>query len=140
MEFEGLKSIDIKKEWINWYREEHKSRAFETSLKGGLKKPRHPHLNHPYCNLCDEDIQESETCFILYVGGHLVPYHVSCITANRNTLKVKNIISQDRSFREKHAIKDKPDTGSLRIQFYEYFIGLLTHPQTTEDQLELVII
>jgi hypothetical protein len=97
----------ITKEWIDQYRQEHKSRARETRLHGGLIKPRHRHWNSPFCTICDEELDEGDDCFLLYVGGRAVAYHAQCIIENQKTKKVCNIISQDRGFRKK--IKVNPE-------------------------------
>ena len=66
---DGLEKRVVTREWIDWYREEHKSRAREVRLEGGLVKPRHPHWNLPFCNICDMDFEVEEEFYLLYVGG-----------------------------------------------------------------------
>jgi len=119
-----LEKVVVSDSWIGEFRREHISRAFEVRLKGGLIKPRHPHRNHPYCNICDEDYEEWDVGYRLYVGGRPVVYHVDCIEANWNTRKVKNIVAQDRGFRrriegERTAAKEL----KLRTQLYRFVIG-----------------
>jgi len=118
----------VTKEWIDWYREEHKSRAQELRLKGGLVKPRHPHWNLPYCNICDMDFEVDDESYVLYVGGHEVGYHVDCVLHNLDTSKVRNIVSQDRSYRRRHGLWARAgDVGEvLRSQFFRYMINLLS--------------
>ena len=82
-----LERTVISEHWMGEYRREHISRAFEVRLKGGLIKPRHPHRNNPYCNICDEDYEELDLGYRLYVGGRPVVYHVDCIEANLDTSK-----------------------------------------------------
>ena len=94
----------VTREWIDWYREEHKSRAKEVHLEGGLVKPRHPHWNLPYCSICDRDFEVEEEFYLLYVGGHAVGYHVDCVYLNIDTAKVRNIISQDKGYRMKRGL------------------------------------
>ena len=69
MALDGLEGRVITREWIDWYREEHKSRAREVRFEGGLVKPRHPHWNLPYCSICDLDFEVEEEFYLLYVGG-----------------------------------------------------------------------
>ncbi len=69
MAFRELEKIVVSDRWIDEYRREHISRAFEVRLKGGLIKPRHPHRNNPYCNICDRDYEELDLGYRLYVGG-----------------------------------------------------------------------
>ena len=95
----------VTREWIDWYREEHKSRAKEVHLEGGLVKPRHPHWNLPYCSICDRDFEVEEEFYLLYVGGHAVGYHVDCVYLNIDTAKVRNIISQDKGYRMKRGFE-----------------------------------
>jgi hypothetical protein len=117
-----LEKVSISRDWIEWYKEEHKSRAFQTKLKGGLLKPRHPHRNLPYCNICDTDLEQYDECFLLYVGGHLVPYHTDCIANQLSSDKIKNIILQDRGYRKKRDNKiliEEPEViEPLQIRSY----------------------
>ena len=125
---ERLERRAITKEWIDWYREEHKSRAKELRLKGGLVKPRHPHWNLPYCNICDRDFEVDDESYVLYVGGHEVRYHIDCVLSNLDTDKLRNVISQDRSYRKRRGLlvpKGEVDEG-LRSQFFKYMIDLLS--------------
>ena len=128
MASERLERKAITKEWIDWYREEHKSRAQEVRLKGGLVKPRHPHWNLPYCNICDKDFEVGDESYLLYVGGHEVGYHIDCILSNLDTDKVKNIVSQDRSYRERRFLRANEDEVDieLRSQFFRYMINLFS--------------
>ena len=124
MAFRDLEKIVISGRWIEDYRREHKSRAFEVRLKGGLIKPRHPHRNHPYCNICDEDYEEWDVGYRIYIGGNPVVYHVDCITQNWNTKKVKNIVAQDRGFRRRlEGKREAAKELKLRTQLYRYFIA-----------------
>lgn len=107
MSLAELERVNITREWIDWYREEHKSRARETHLSGGLIKPRHRHWNNPYCTICDVDIKEDDECFILYVGGHALAYHSECVAEFQSSKKVQNIIAQDRSYRERIKVNQK---------------------------------
>jgi hypothetical protein len=115
MSLANLERVNITGEWIAWYREEHKSRARETHLSGGLIKPRHKHWNNPYCSICDIDIEEGDECFILYVGGHALAYHSECVMEFQSSKKVQNIIAQDRAHRERIRVDPKriQDAGSL---------------------------
>ena len=143
---EGLERRMITREWIDWYREEHKSRAREVRLEGGLVKPRHPHWNLPYCSICDLDFEVAEEFYLLYVGGHAVGYHVDCVHLNIDTAKVRNVISQDRGYRVKRGLvvdrgvvvgrdlvvdlggvvdRGGVDEG-MREQFFRYLIDLLS--------------
>ena len=120
--------MDITKDWIESYREKHKSRAKEVHLKGGLVKPRHPHMNLPYCNICDKDFKEGDESYRFYVGGHAVNYHIDCVLQNLDTSKIKNIISQDKGYREKNKIfepRPKADEA-LQAQFFRYLFYLLS--------------
>jgi len=125
---ERLERRVVTKEWIDRYREEHKSRAKEVRLKGGLVKPRHPHWNLPYCNICDTDFEVDDESYVLYVGGHEVVYHVDCVLSNLDTDKVRNVISQDRSYRKKHGLEAREDEvdEDLRSQFFRYMIDLVS--------------
>lgn len=124
MEFRDLEKIVIADLWIEEYRREHIARAFEVRLKGGLIKPRHPHRNHPYCNICDEDYEEWDLGYRLYVGGRPVVYHVDCIEANWDTRKVKNIVDQDRGFRKRMEGERKTTNElTVRAQLYKFIIG-----------------
>ena len=119
-----LEKTVISDRWIEEFRREHISRAFEVRLKGGLIKPRHPHRNHPYCNICDKDYEEWDLGYRLYVGGRPVVYHVDCIEANWDTRKVKNIVAQDRGFRRR--IEGERETANelkVRAQLYRFVIG-----------------
>jgi len=119
-----LEKVVVSDKWIGEFRREHISRAFEVRLKGGLIKPRHPHRNHPYCNICDEEYEEWDLGYRLYVGGRPVLYHVDCIEANWNTRKVKNIVAQDRGFRRRMKGEKKAATElKLRTQLYRFVIG-----------------
>jgi hypothetical protein len=125
---ERLERRVVTREWIDRYREEHKSRAQEVQLKGGLVKPRHPHWNLPYCNICDTDFEVDDESYVLYVGGHEVGYHIDCILHNLDTDKVKNIVSQDRGYRERLSLRDHKDEADvvLRTQFFRCIIGLFS--------------
>jgi hypothetical protein len=128
MASERLERKEVTKDWIERYREEHKSRAQEVCLKGGLVKPRHPHWNLPYCNICDRDFEVGDESYLLYVGEHEVRYHIDCILHNLDTDKVKNIVSQDRGYRERlslRAYEDEVDI-ELRSQFFCYMINLFS--------------
>jgi hypothetical protein len=119
-----LEKVVISDRWMEEYKEAHISRAFEVRLKGGLIKPRHPHRNHPYCNICDQEYVELDLGYRLYVGGRPVVYHVDCIEAHLDTKKVKNIVAQDRGFRrrvddERKAAKEL----KMRAQLYRSVIG-----------------
>jgi hypothetical protein len=118
----------VTKEWIDHYREEHKSRAQEVRLKGGLIKPRHPHWNLPFCNLCDRDFEVEEDFYMLYVGGHPVGYHVECVLENLDTSKLRNIMNQDRSYRERHGLgaHGGEEVEGVREQFLSYIIRLVS--------------
>jgi hypothetical protein len=128
MASERLERKEVTKDWIERYREKHKSRAQEVRLKGGLVKPRHPHRNLPYCNICDEDFEVGDESYKLYVGGHEVRYHIDCILHNLNTNKVKNIVSQDRGYRERLSLRENEDRAyvELRSQFFRYMIDLFS--------------
>ena len=124
MAFRDLEKIVISDRWIEDYRREHISRAFEVRLKGGLIKPRHPHRNHPYCNICDKDYEEYDVGYRLYVGGHPVVYHSDCIDANWDTKKVKNIVAQDGGFRRRlEGEKEATNELKLRAQLFRFVIG-----------------
>ena len=125
---ERLERKVVTKDWIDRYREEHKSRAQEIHLKGGLVKPRHPHWNLPYCNICDRDFEVGDESYRLYVGGHEVRYHIDCILHNLNTDKVKNIVSQDRGHRERLSLRENEDEADvvLRAQFFRCIIDLFS--------------
>jgi len=119
-----LEKTVISDRWIEEFRQEHISRAFEVRLKGGLIKPRHPHRNYPYCNICDEDYEEWDLGYRLYVGGRPVVYHVDCIEANWNTRKVKNIVGQDRGFRRRmEGERAAANELKVRAQLYRFVIG-----------------
>ncbi len=126
MASERLVRKEVTKDWIERYREEHKSRAQEVHLKGGLVKPRHPHWNLPYCNICDKDFDVGDESYLLYVGGHEVGYHIDCVLSNLDTDKVKNIVSQDRGYRERLSLRENEDKAyvELRSQFFRYMINL----------------
>lgn len=115
MSLAELERVNITREWIDWYREEHKSRARETYLNGGLIKPRHKHWNNPFCTICDKDIEEGNECFLLYVGGYALAYHSECVTEFQSSKKVQNIIAQDRAYRKRIKVDAKriQDAGSL---------------------------
>lgn len=124
MAFRDLEKIVVSDRWIDEYRREHIARAFEVCLKGGLIRPRHPHRNHPYCNICDGDYEEWDVGYRLYVGGRPVVYHVDCIDANWDTGKVKNILAQDRGFRRR--LEDEREAANelkVRAQLYRFVIG-----------------
>ena len=130
MAFRDLEKLVVSDRWIEEFRQEHIARAFEVRLKGGLIKPRHPHRNYPYCNICDTDYEEWDVGYRLYVGGRPVLYHADCIVASWDTKKVKNIVAQDRGFRrnrEKEAAKEVSEVASkeleLRAQLYRFVIG-----------------
>jgi hypothetical protein len=124
MAFRELEKIVVSDRWIDEYRREHISRAFEVRLKGGLIKPRHPHRNYPYCNICDGDYEEWDVGYRLYVGGRPVVYHVDCIEASGDTGKVKNILAQDRGFRRRlEGVRDASRELALRAQMYRFVIG-----------------
>ncbi len=119
-----LEKTVISDRWIGEFRRKHISRAFEVRLKGGLIKPRHPHRNHPYCNICDEDYEEWDLGYRLYVGGRPVVYHVDCIEANWDTRKVKNIVAQDRGFRRRvEGERKAANELKVRAQLYRFVIG-----------------
>ena len=119
-----LEKVVISENWMEEYKQKHISRAFEVRLKGGLIKPRHPHRNHPYCKICDEDYEEWDLGYRLYVRGRPVVYHVDCIEANWNTRKVKNILAQDRGFRRRlEGEKEASRELVLRAQMYRFVIG-----------------
>ncbi len=119
-----LERIVISDRWMEEYRKEHISRAFEVRLKGGLIKPRHPHRNNPYCNICDKEYEELDLSYRLYVGGRPVVYHVDCIEANLDTKKVKNIIAQDRGFRRKvDGAREAAKELKIREQLYRFVIS-----------------
>jgi hypothetical protein len=119
-----LERTVISEDWMGEYRREHISRAFEVRLKGGLIKPRHPHRNNPYCNICDEDYDELDLGYRLYVGGRPVVYHVDCIEANLDTKKVKNIVAQDRGFRKRvEGAREAANELKIRSQLYRFVIG-----------------
>ena len=124
MAFRDLEKLVISDQWIEDYRREHISRAFEVRLKGGLIKPRHPHRNHPYCNICDMDYEGWDVGYRIYVGGHAVVYHKECIEASWDTKKVRNILAQDRGFRRKlRESSEKANELKVRTQLYKYIIG-----------------
>ncbi len=119
-----LEKIVIKEKWIEQFRKDHISRAFEVKLKGGLIKPRHPHRNNPYCNICNEEYVEWDLGYRLYVGGNPVVYHIDCIEANWNSKKVKNIVAQDRGYRRnRQKEKAKTSKNKVRAQLYKFIIG-----------------
>jgi hypothetical protein len=122
--FRDLEKMVISDRWMEDYRREHIARAFEVRLKGGLIKPRHPHRNHPYCNICDEDYEEWDVGYRLYVGGHPVVYHADCIEESYDTKKVKNILAQDRGFRRR-MMEGKEEANELKVrtQLYKCIIG-----------------
>jgi hypothetical protein len=128
MAFRELEKVVISDRWIEDYRRKHISRAFEVRLKGGLIKPRHPHRNHPYCNICDKDYEVWDVGYKLYVGGHPVIYHSNCIQANWETKKVRNIVGQNKGFRrkmEREQAREKKEATQvkLRAQLYKFIIG-----------------
>jgi hypothetical protein len=124
MAFKDLEKIVISDRWMEDYRQEHIARAFEVRLKGGLVKPRHPHRNHPYCNICNEDYEEYDVGYRLFVGGHPVVYHSNCIQANWDTKKVRNIVAQDIGFRRRvEGDKKEATEVKLRTQLYKSIIG-----------------
>ncbi len=124
MAFRELEKIVVSDRWIDEYRREHISRAFEVHLKGGLIKPRHPHRNHPYCNICDGDYEEWDVGYRLYVGGRPVVYHVDCIEASRDTGRVKNILAQDRGYRRRlEGEKEAANELKVRAQLIRFVIG-----------------
>jgi hypothetical protein len=124
MAFRELEKIVISDKWMVDYRQDHVARAFEVRLKGGLIKPRHPHRNHPYCNICDEEYEEWDVGYRLYVGGHPVVYHANCIQESWDTKKVKNIVAQDMGFRRRVEGERKEATKvKLRAQLYKFVIG-----------------
>mgnify|MGYP004164738887 CR=1 FL=1 len=93
-------------------------------LKGGIIKPRHPHRNHPYCNICDGDYEELDVGYRLYVGGRPVVYHVNCIEANGDTGRVKNILAQDRGYRRRlEGEREASKELELRAQMYRFVFG-----------------
>jgi hypothetical protein len=124
MKFKDLEKVVVSESWIEAFRQKHISRAFEVRLKGGLIKPRHPHRNLPYCNICDTDYELWDVGYRIYVGGHPVVYHADCIEANWDTKKVKNILAQDRGFRRRlEGKKEKSKELELRAQLYRFVIG-----------------
>ena len=124
MAFSDLEKVVVSERWIEEFRRKHIARAFEVRLKGGLIKPRHPHRNYPFCNICDEDYEEWDEGYRLYVGGHPVIYHAECIEANRDTKKVKNILAQDRGFRRRMAGERAAENElKVRAQLYRFVIG-----------------
>lgn len=128
-----LEKTVISDRWIEEFRRKHISRAFEMRLKGGLIKPRHPHRNYPYCNICDEDYEELDLGYRLYVGGHPVVYHVDCIEANWNTKKVKNIVAQDRGYRRRvEGERKAANKLRLRAQLYRFVIGSVLDDTLTD--------
>ncbi|UCH57869.1 MAG: hypothetical protein JSV18_02910 [Candidatus Bathyarchaeota archaeon] len=117
MKLDKLERMIISEDWIDWYRNEHKSRARETHLPGGITIARHRHWNLPFCSFCDEEVEEGDECYILFVGGHAVAYHSDCLVEHKDTRKVKNIVAQDRSFRMKMLDKNNvEDEQPLRIK------------------------
>ena len=119
-----LEKTVISELWMEEYRKAHISRAFEVRLKGGLIKPRHPHRNNPYCNICDREYDELDLGYRLYVGGRPVVYHVDCIEANIDTKKVKNIVAQDRGFRRRlDGEREAANELKIRSQLYRFVIG-----------------
>ncbi len=119
-----LEKVVISENWMEEYRQKHISRAFEVRLKGGLIKPRHPHRNNPYCNICDKEYEELDLGYRLYVGGRPVVYHVDCIEANLDTKKVKNIMAQDRGFRRRmNGARKAAKELKIREQLYRSVIG-----------------
>jgi hypothetical protein len=134
MVFKDLEKLVINDRWIEDFRKEHISRAFEVRLKGGLIKPRHPHRNHPYCNICDKDYEEWDVGYRLYVGGRPVVYHSECIEASWDTKKVKNVVAQDRGFR-RNRNKGKHEANELKVraQLYKFIIGSVLNDASSED-------
>ncbi len=119
-----LERTVISDQWMEEYRREHISRAFEVRLKGGLIKPRHTHRNNPFCNICDRDYEELDLGYRLYVGGRPVVYHVDCIEASWDTKKVKNILAQDRGFRRRlEGEKEAANELKVRAQLIRFVIG-----------------
>jgi hypothetical protein len=128
-----LEKTVISDRWIEEFRREHISRAFEVRLKGGLIKPRHPHRNYPYCNICDEDYEEWDLGYRLYVGGRPVVYHVDCIEAKWDTRKVKNIVAQDRGYRRRvEGERKAANKLKLRAQLYRFVIGSVLDDTLTD--------
>ena len=124
MIFRDLEKVVISEHWLKEFREKHIARAFEVRLKGGLIKPRHPHRNYPYCNICDEDYEEWDVGYRLYVGGHPIVYHAECIQASWDTKKVKNILAQDRGFRRRlEGEKEAANELKVRAQLIRFVIG-----------------
>jgi len=134
MVFKDLEKLVVSDRWIEEFRKDHISRAFQVRLKGGLIKPRHPHRNHPYCNICDTDYEEWDVGYRLYVGGHPVVYHAECIEANWDTKKVKNIVAQDRGFR-RNRNKSKHEANELKVraQLYKWIIGSVLNDASNDD-------
>lgn len=134
MAFKNLEKTVITDRWIEDYRRDHISRAFEVRLKGGLIKPRHPHRNHPYCNICDEDYEEWDVGYRLYVGGHPVVYHSDCIEASWDTKKVKNIVAQDRGYRRRRMEgREEENELKVRAQLYKFIIGSVLNDASSES-------
>ena len=135
MGVQKLEKIVVSDKWIEKFKQDHISRAFEVRLKGGLIKPRHPHRNHPYCNICDVDYEEWDLGYRIFVGGHPVVYHVDCIEANWNTKKVRNILAQDRGYRRKREEK-RADTieTKIRAQLYKFIIGSVLRDELSADR------
>ncbi len=124
MAFRELEKIVVSDRWIDEYRREHISRAFEVRLKGGLIKPRHPHRNHPYCNICDGEYEELDVGYRLYVGGRPVVYHVDCIEGSWDTGKVRNTVAQDRGFRRRvEGEREAANELKVRSQLFRFVIG-----------------
>ena len=123
MGVQKLEKIVVSDKWIEKFKQDHISRAFEVRLKGGLIKPRHPHRNHPYCNICDMDYEGWDVGYRIYVGGHAVVYHTECIEANWGTKKVRNILD---------SIKPEGEISHLivthaHLDHYEAVQSLLEH-------------
>ncbi len=128
-----LERTVISDQWMEEFRKEHISRAFEVQLKGGLIKPRHPHRNNPYCNICDRDYEELDLGYRLYVGGRPVVYHVDCIEANLDTKKVRNIVAQDRGFRRRlDGAREAANELKVRTQLYRFVIGSVLNDTLTD--------
>ena len=128
-----LERVVISDSWIGEFRREHISRAFEVRLKGGLIKPRHPHRNMPYCNICDEEYEQLDLGYRLYVGGRPVVYHVDFIESYWDTRKVKNIVAQDRGYRRRvEGERKAANKLKLRAQLYKFVIGSVLDDTLTD--------
>lgn len=91
----------VGEKFITWFKEKHKTRDIPKHGRY-TRHTDYTHGSHPYCKICNEDLEIGDEIFLFYIYRWQVPYHVSCFLDARES-KQRNIIYQDRSMRKKLA-------------------------------------